>query len=80
MGHLAGGIKIQPLCSSNVHRVLIGAHLSILSHVIPNMIDSVIILAITHAEPGYDMNLQIIIYGGLVTEAGFLYDAMDILV
>ena len=31
------------------------------------MIDSVIILAITHAESGHD-----IIYGGLVTEAGFL--------
>ena len=37
--------------------VLISFTPSILSHVIPNMIDSVIILAITDAEPGYDKNL-----------------------
>ena len=45
----------------------------ILSHVIPNMIDSTIILATIHAEPGYNTNLQTIVttYGGLITE-GFL--------
>ena len=77
---LAGGVKnpaiscllqmcIECLC------VLISF---ILLHVIPNMIDSLIILAIIHAEPGYDTNPQTTIYGGLITE-GFLCIA-DILV